>query len=324
MGPLSSRGEILIGIVLAVVLSVAPLFLSTHWIIILTEILIMSMYAMSFNLLFGYTGLLSFGQAGFFGVGAYVSALTLMHLSNSLWLALIVGVVGAALAALVIGWFCVRLDEIYFAILTLGFGMMLYTLAHNWRDVTGGSDGLTIVSLPAMTFYFARVELFNPKYFYWLVLFISVIAMTFLRRVVASPFGLLLTATRENSQRVSFVGANLRSVRLYAFVIAGALSGLAGILFALFNRIAAPEMLHWSFSGKAVLMTILGGAGVFLGPAVGTAIFFVLEHFITSYTNNWMIFLGAILIFLVLMFPKGVLGSLESLFSGLKRGGRNE
>jgi branched-chain amino acid transport system permease protein len=120
---------------------------------------------------------------------------------------------------------------------------------------------------------------------------------------------LLLKGTRENSNRVAFIGANVRSVRLFAFVIAGALSGLAGALFAFFNRIASPEMLHWAFSGKAVLMTILGGSGVFLGPAVGAAIFFVLEHYITAYTTNWMIFLGGILVVLVLLFPKGVLGT---------------
>jgi branched-chain amino acid transport system permease protein len=218
----------------------------------------------------------------------------------------------------------VRLDEIYFAILTLGFGMMLYTVAHNWRDVTGGSDGLTLALLPPISLYIFNIELFNPRYFYWFTLGIALLAMIFLRRVVLSPFGLLLTATRENSQRVSFVGSNIRSVRLYAFVLAGSLSGLAGILFALFNRIAAPEMLHWSFSGKAVLMTILGGSGTFLGPVVGTGIFFVLEHFITSYTNNWMIFLGATLVAMVLVFPRGVLGSSEYLLSKLKGGPSNE
>jgi branched-chain amino acid transport system permease protein len=320
----SSLLKILALVVVVGFLSCAPCLLSTHWVIILTEILIMSIYAMSFNLLFGYTGLLSFGQAGFFGVGAYLAVLFVTHVSSSLWLTLLAGVAGAALVSLVIGWFCVRLDEIYFAILTLGFGMMLYTVAHNWRDVTGGSDGLTLGLLPPISLYFVNIELFNPRYFYWLTLGISLLAIIFLRQVVFSPFGLLLTATRENSQRVSFVGSNIRSVRLYAFVIAGSLSGLAGILFALFNRIAAPEMLHWSFSGKAVLMTILGGSGTFLGPVVGTGIFFILEHFITSYTNNWMIFLGATLVAMVLVFPRGVLGSSEYLLSKLKGGSANE
>jgi branched-chain amino acid transport system permease protein len=304
---------------LVAALLAAPFVLSIYWVMILTEILTMGLFAMSFNLLFGYTGLLSFGQAGFFGAGAYCAVLTLLHGPASLWAALAAGFLGAALLAIPIGWLCVRRDEIYFAILTLGFGMMLFTLAHNWRSVTGGSDGLGNFTLPELSLFGWTVSLFNPKHFYFLVLVMVAAGVLLLLRVVRSPFGLLLRGTRENSNRVSFVGANVRSVRLFAFVIAGALAGLAGALFALFNRIASPEMLHWSFSGKAVLMTILGGSGVFLGPAVGAAIFFVLEHFITAVTTSWMIFLGLILIVLVLVFPKGVLGSAVDFFS--RKGG---
>ncbi len=319
-----TKGNILFWFAGLSFLALAPLFVSTHWIMILTEIIIMSLYAMSFNLLFGYTGLLSFGQAGFFGVGAYLTALTLAHYSSSFWVCVPAGIIGAAIIAAVIGWFCVRLDEIYFAILTLGFGMMLFTLAHNWLSVTGGSDGLTILSLPVLSVFGYRIELFNPKYFYWTCLFVVSLGILILFKIVNSPFGLLLTATRENSQRVAFVGQNVRTVRLAAFTIAGAFAGMAGVLFAMFNRIAAPEMLHWSFSGKAVLMTILGGSGVFLGPAVGTSIFYVLEHFITSYTTNWMFFLGAILIALVLLFPEGVLGTLFSSINKFRARAEND
>jgi len=314
------RGPSIAGLVVVAALVAAPWALSMYGVIVLTEILIMSLFAMSFNLLFGYTGLLSFGQAGFFGAGAYCAVLTLIHGPSSLWAALGAGFLGGALLAVPIGWLSVRRDEIYFAILTLGFGMMLFTVAHNWRSVTGGSDGLGNFTLPELNLFGWTVSLFNPRYFYFLVLFIVVAGVLFLLRVVHSPFGLLLKGTRENGNRVSFVGANVRSVRLFAFVIAGALAGLAGALFAFYNRIASPEMLHWAFSGKAVLMTILGGAGVFLGPAVGAAIFFVLEHFITAYTTNWMIFLGLILVVLVLLFPKGVLGSVLSFLARVRKG----
>jgi branched-chain amino acid transport system permease protein len=317
------RSSIISGLVLFALLLAAPFFLSIYWVMILTEILTMGLFAMSFNLLFGYTGLLSFGQAGFFGAGAYCAVLTLIHGPASVWAALAAGLIGAALLALPIGWLCVRRDEIYFAILTLGFGMMLFTVAHNWRSVTGGSDGLGNFPLPELNLFWSSVSLFNPRHFYLLVLVIVSAGMLLLWRVVLSPFGLVLRGTRENSNRVYFVGANVRSIRLFAFVVAGALSGLAGALFALYNRIASPEMLHWAFSGKAVLMAVLGGSGVFLGPAVGAAVFFVLEHFITAYTTNWMIFLGLILIVLVLVFPKGVLGSVLDLFGRVrKRGGR--
>ena len=311
------------GLLLIVCLAAAPAVLSMYGVIILTEILIMSLFAMSFNLLFGYSGLLSFGQAGFFGAGAYCAVLTLIHGPNSFWIALLVGMVAAAILELIIGWLCVRLDEIYFAILTLGFGMMLFTLVHNWRSATGGSDGLGNFVLPTLNFFGWQANLFNPKNFYFVALAVVAIGVIILARVVRSPFGLLLTATRENHQRVSFVGANVRSLRLFAFVIAGTLAGAAGVLFALFNRIASPEMLHWAFSSKAVLMTILGGSGVFLGPAVGAAIFFVLEHYITSFTNNWMVFLGAILVILVLAFPRGVLGTAIDQFARLRKGAKH-
>jgi branched-chain amino acid transport system permease protein len=315
----SPHSQLIAGAVIFAALLLAPFVLSVYWVIILTEILTMSLFAMSFNLLFGYTGLLSFGQAGFFGAGGYFAVLTLLHGPQSVWVALAAGFLGAALLALVIGWFCVRLDEIYFAILTLGFGMMLFTVAHNWRSVTGGSDGLGNFTIPELSLFGAHATLFDPKNLYFLVLFVAALGMLLLLRVVRSPFGLLLKATRENSNRVAFVGANVRSLRLVAFVIAGSLAGMGGALFALFNRIASPEMLHWTFSGKAVLMTVLGGSGVFFGPAVGAAIFFVLEHFITAFTTDWMIFLGAILVVLVLLFPKGVLGSVLEFLANLRK-----
>ncbi len=301
-------------------LASVPFLLPVYWIMILTEILVMSMFAMSFNLLFGYTGLLSFGQAGFFGTGGYLAVLTLLHGSTSIWVALVAGVLGSGLIALIIGWLCVRRDEIYFAILTLGFGMMLFTIAHNWRSVTGGSDGLGNFSVPEVDFLGVVLTLADPKIFYFFVLIIVLLGTWLLSRIVNSPFGLLLKAARENSNRIAFIGANVRSLRLFAFVIAGALAGASGVLFAMFNRIASPEMLHWSFSGKVILMTLLGGSGVFFGPAVGAAIFFVLEHIITSFTTNWMIFLGIILVLLVLLFPSGVLGSLLETWGRIRKG----
>ncbi len=297
----------------AAFLLAAPFFLSTYWVMILTEILTMSLFAMSFNLLFGYTGLLSFGQAGIFGAGGYFAVLSLIHGPSSLWAAFAAALLGSAFLSMIIGWFCVRRDEIYFAILTLGFGMMLFTVAHNWRSLTGGSDGLGGFTLPPLDLLFWRGSLADPRHFYFLVLGVVFLGALLLYRMVHSPFGLLLRSIRENTQRLSFVGADVRAVRLCAFVVAGTLAGLAGVLFALFNRIASPEMLHWSFSGKAVLMTILGGSGVLFGPAVGAAIFYVLEHVITAHTTNWMVFLGAILVVLVLAFPRGVLGSLLHL-----------
>ncbi len=279
-------------------------------VLLLTEILIFSLFALSFNLLFGYTGLLSFGHAAFFGIGGYAAALAMQHGGVSMLPVLVLGALAAVAGAMVIGFFCVRLDEIYFAMLTLGFGMMVFTLAHQWRSVTGGSDGITGFELPQLNLLFAKLSLFSPTSFYYFTVAIFLLSAIILWLVSRSPFGLLLRSMRENSQRVAFVGINTTLYRWVAFVIAGVFAGLAGSLFACYDRMASPSMVHWTMSAKPVLMTILGGSRVFLGPAAGAVIFFLLEHFITQYTQSWMIFLGAILIPIVLFFPRGVLGTM--------------
>ncbi len=314
-----SAGRLGFGAVLLLLLVLCPFFLPIYWTLILTEILIMALFAMSFNLLLGYTGLLSFGQAGMFGAGAYAAALAILKGGLSLWLALAAGVFTAALVALVIGYLCVRRDEIYFAMITLGFGMMLYTVAHNWIELTGGSDGLPLPAVPPLTFFAWEVSLFDPRWMYLFVLAVTLLGTLVLWRVVRSPFGLLLTAIRENRDRLAFVGASVQNIRLAAFVIAGAISGLAGALFCLFNNMATPDFMHWGFSAKPVLMTILGGAGVFLGPAFGAAVFFALEQATIQITENWMIVLGAVLIPVVIFFPRGILGTILHRLSAGRR-----
>jgi branched-chain amino acid transport system permease protein len=225
-------------------------------------------------------------------------------------LGLAAALVAGAITAAVIGFLCVRRDEIYFAMITLGFGMMLYTVAHNWFDLTGGSDGLPVMNVPPLNVLGRQFSLFDPAVMYFFVLSVVAVCIFFLLRVVRSPFGLMLTAIRENKQRLSFVGAGVQNLRLTAFVIAGAIAGTAGGLFCLFNAMATPDILHWGFSSRPVLMTVLGGSGIFFGPMFGAAIFFGLEQLITDLTENWMIFLGLILIPVVIFFPRGILGSL--------------
>ena len=309
--PAAHRTKTVLALALALALFLAgPLILPIYWLMILTEILIMGLLAMSFNLLFGYTGLLSFGQAAFFGVGAYATALFLSKGGSSLLVGLLAALGAGALAAVVVGYFCVRRDEIYFAMITLGFGMMLYTVAHNWSGLTGGSDGLPLMNVPALNLLGREFSLFDPVVMYLFVFTVTALCMVFLWRVVRSPFGLMLTAIRENKQRLSFVGAGVQNLRLAAFVIAGALAGVAGGLFCLFNSMATPDIMHWAFSSRPVLMTILGGSGIFFGPLFGAAIFFGLEQLITSVTENWMIFLGIMLVPVVIFFPRGILGTL--------------
>ena len=287
-----------------------PSFIPIYWTMIATEIVIMALFAMSFNLLFGYSGLLSFGQAGFFGVGAYATALLISHGVKSYFIILMLSLLTAGVTALVIGFFCVKRDEIFFAMLSLAFGMMLYTVVHNWREVTGGSDGLPLDMVPEVSIWGKNISMFSPINVYYFCLLFVFAAIFILKIIVNSHFGLMLKASRENKERLSFSGGNVSLIRLVAFTIAGILAGLSGMLFCIFNRMATPDMLHWSFSAKPVLMSILGGANVFWGPFVGSVIFFLLEQLVTSVTENWMIVLGLFLIPIVLFFPAGVLGTL--------------
>ncbi len=289
---------------------VLSFILPIYAIMVMTEILIMGFFAMSFNIIFGYTGLLSFGQAGFFGVGAYTTALIIMHGGQSLILAVAAGGVTAAIVAAAIGFLCVKRNEIYFAMITLAFGMMLYTIAHNWIQVTGGSDGLPLMNIPSLHLLGAEISLFEPRNMYLFVLAVTSLGIYFMWRIVRSPFGLMLTAIRENMERLSFVGSNVKGLRLWAFIIAGAMAGVAGSLLCIFNSMATPDSMHWSASSRPILMTVLGGSGIFFGPMLGAVIFFGLEQVITNVTENWMIILGILLIPVVIFFPRGILGTL--------------
>ncbi len=297
---------------LILLLFFAPLVMPTYWTMILSEILIMGLMAVSFNLLFGYTGLLSFGQGAFFGVGAYCAALMLQAGYQNLFLILFVGMLATFLSSLIVGFFSVRLNEIFFAMITLGFGMLFFAIAHNWLEVTGGSDGLPVFSLPTLTIFGSEITFYAPTNMYYLVFSVVLIGILLLWLIVHSPFGLILKAMRENKQRVSFVGGDVKMMRIAAFAISGTFTGLAGVLFCLFNSMATPDFMHWSFSAKPVIMSIIGGTGVFLGPLFGAGIFFVLEQLIIQYTENWMFFLGIVLVFIVLFFPQGVFGTIRN------------
>lgn len=288
----------------------APYFLPTYWLMILSEILIMGLFALSFNLLLGYTGLLSFGHGAFFGVGAYTAALLLKYNFQNILLIFSAGILMAMLASSIVAYFSVKMDEIFFAMITLGFGMLFYTIGHNWTGVTGGSDGLPIFNLPFLNVFGLNLDFYTPKSMYFLIIICFFIGVSLLWSVINSPFGLMLKSLRENKNRVMFIGGDVKKMRGFAFILSGAVAGMAGVLFGLFNNMATPEFMHWSFSARPVIMAILGGSGTFLGPFVGAGIFFVLEQVVIKFTENWMFFLGLILVFIVLFFPKGVLGTI--------------
>ncbi len=311
-----------------------PWFLSPFNLVLLTEILLMGLFALSFNLLFGYTGLLSFGHAAYFATGAYVCGYLLKH-SVPFLLAILSGVIAAAILATGLGYLSVRLDRIYFAMLTLAFGMMVYTIIFQWREVTGGSDGITGIFVTDLGIPGISIKLQGFSAYYYFSLILVAIATYLLWRITHSPFGELLQASRENAQRLLFVGINVRQLRWVAFILAGGMAGLAGALWSPFQRVANPEIAHWTFSTTPVLMTILGGYHRFAGPLVGATLFIGLEHWlqsnqgyfwqwlaglpflpdtlVKSQLNLWHLFLGLLLLPLILGFPGGVLASVEKL-----------
>jgi len=294
-------------LIIALIFIFAPFYLGDFSQVFLTEILIMGLFAMAFNLLFGYTGLLSFGHAAYFAIGAYTTGIFLIKVSKSIPLAFAAGVILATFSAWVIGFLCVRLDEIYFAMLTLAFGMMIHTLIWQWDSFTGGADGL--VGIPRSSLF--GLDLSKIHIYYYLTIVIVSISIFILWVITKSPFGLTLKSIRENSERVEYLGINMKRYRLMSFIISGFFCGLAGALFAPFEMAISPDIAFWTKSAEPVFMSLVGGMNIFFGPIVGAGIFMFLKEIISGYTEYWMLPLGAILIILVLFFRGGILGFLN-------------
>jgi len=270
------------------------------------QILILSLFSLGFNLLLGYTGLLSFGQAGFFAVGAYGCAKILLAVPN-LFLGLLGGVFAAGVVALVLGFLSVRHTRIYFAMLTLAFGMMIYSIAWKWRDFTGGDDGLVgIPRAPLQIPGLLNLNVATMERYYYVVLVVSLLATLAMYRLVCSPLGLTLQAIRDSESRAEFAGVPVRTYRLVAFTIAGLYAGLAGALLPPLENTVTPPIAHWSTSAEPVLATLMGGIHTFGGPIVGAFLMFVIKDIIVRYTEYWLIWLGAIVVALVMGFRGGV------------------
>jgi len=291
-----------------------PLVAGQYPLYLTIQILILSVFSLGFNLLFGYTGLLSFGQAGFFAVGAYGCAKILLVAPNLL-LGLAGGVGAAGAAALVLGILSVRHTRIYFSMLTLAFGMMIYSIAWKWRDVTGGDDGLVgIPRAPIEIPGFLSLSLATMERYYYVVLVLSLLAMLLMYRLVRSPLGLTLQAIRDSEARAEFAGVPVRTYRLIAFTIAGLYAGLAGALLPPLENTVTPPIAHWSTSAEPVLATLMGGIHTFGGPIVGAFLFFMLKDIIVRFTENWLIWLGAIVVTLVMGFRGGVVSIFAERF----------
>jgi branched-chain amino acid transport system permease protein len=290
-------------------LLLVPLFTGRFYQYLLTQIFIASLMAIAFNLLLGTTGLLSFGQAAFFGVGAYTVGLLLTKGGFATLPALLLAPVAAGVVAGVVGFFCVRLSGVHFAMLTLAFGQLIFTVAYKWYGLTGGDNGIQGIPVkPIPLGGLGSLDLGSNQAMYYFVLAVVGLAVALLRRFRSSPFGATLKAIRENSQRASFLGLNIHLYQWTAFVVAGAFTGLAGGLFAMMEKSISPEIIHWSKSAEPVFMTIIGGIYTFAGPAVGAVVYVILNSYIVAWTENWALVLGLVLLTLVLLLPGGVVG----------------
>ncbi len=297
-----------------------PTFSGKYLLYMTIHILLLSIFALGFNLLLGYTGLLSFGQAGFFAVGAYTSAKVLL-VFPSLLAGVAAGVMAGGIAALILGYLCVRHTRIYFSMLTLSFGMMIYSIAWKWREVTGGDDGL--VGIPRAPFSIPglfSIDMSSMESYYYFVLVVVLIAIFVLYRIVNSPFGLTLKGIRDSENRVAFAGISIRNYRLLSFIIGGVYAGLAGSLLPPLENTVTPPIAHWTQSAEPVLVTLLGGIHTFSGPIIGSILFYLIKDTIVRFTQYWLIWFGSIVIFLVLVFRGGIVIFLtERIYPLLKR-----
>jgi branched-chain amino acid transport system permease protein len=297
------------GLVALLALAALPFLMGDYPRALLSEIFIFAIFAMSLDLLLGFTGLMSLGHAAFFGVGAYAVAVLGVQFGLNAWLGLAAGVVIAGAGAALIGFFCVRTGGIPFLMLTLAFSQLVFSVALKWRDVTGGSDGMAVGKQPS----FFSFSLSNSLVMYFMAL--SFLALTYwsLRRLLNSPLGHAFVGIRENEQRMMAIGYPTRAYKLISFTIAGAIAGLAGGLYAIFNGFISSDAVYWTASGDILIMTMLGGAGTLIGPAVGTAVFLLMKNVASSYSEHWLSIIGVTFICCVMFFPGGLWGTLQKV-----------
>ena len=314
---MSRKTTLLLWLALFAVLIGIWLFAGRFVLYLTMRVMLLAIFAMGYNVLFGRTGLLSFGHAAFYACGSYGMALFYLHINPDPLLGILAGLIVAGIFALVIGFFCVRHTEIYFAMLTLAFGMMVFSLIWNLRELTGGDDGLVGIGRDP----FLWLPIARDSQYFFLVLFFFGITLWVIGRIRNSPFGLILAGIRENHQRTEFAGVAVKNYRLAAFVISGVFAGLSGALGAMLESNTDAFSAHWSHSAEPVLVSLIGGIQTFSGPVVGSVIFIVLHEIIERFTHNWMLWFGLILLAIILGLRGGVMGGLEKWLGGRAKAG---
>jgi branched-chain amino acid transport system permease protein len=290
----------------------APLGLPPFWQRFATEILIWGLLAMSSDILIGYTGMVSFGHSAFFGLGMYGAAAALLTLKPpSLWLTLLYGLAGAGAVAIFVAYFATRLRDIYFAISTLVFSQIFYVIIFTWTEVTGGENGLTF-SQPRLALLGLYNDRFTAVTFHWFVLAVVTLSYLVVRRVTQSPFGMVLQSIRENETRTRAIGYHVERYKIVAVLLSGLVAGLAGALYAIQNKFAAPDFVFFVVSGEVVIFNVMGGMGTLVGPFAGAASFLLLREGLSRYlTEYYLIPLGITFTLMVIFLPQGLLGFLR-------------
>jgi branched-chain amino acid transport system permease protein len=294
----------------------AALLLAPYWMIPLggytalaTRVLVLGLAAMSVNFLLGFTGVLSFGHAAWFGLGAYGAGLALKFVASSTPLSLILGMLLGGVAGAILGALIVRRRGVYFAMVTIAFGQVFYYIAFQWSSLTGGDDGLRGFARQPLDFGAFKIDILNDaNVFYYFVVVCFALAAATMGFILRSPFGRTMIAIRENERRARFLGIPVERHIWIAFTLSCFFMGFAGALYALVNNFADPRGLHYSQSGDFVMMAVMGGMRSFWGPLLGAAVFVVLQDYLSSVTVNWMSFVGLLFVLVVLFFPRGLLG----------------
>lgn len=296
---------------------VVPAFVNDFWVNLIAEVLIWSLFAASVNLLFGYVGLLSFGQALYFGFGMYGVGIGIDHLGLSFWPAFGLGITAAVAMALLSGVLAVRLTWHYFAIITVVFSLIFYFLAVTMKSLTGGDDGINFSMPPTFSFGGTVLSFTNQTFQYFFILTTVALCFYLMHRVIRSPLGKAFLAIRDNDVRASLIGLNVYLLRLIAFVMAGFLAGVAGALFAFFGRYASASYMFYHVSGEAVVWAIVGGAGTLFGPIIGTSLFIFIREVVSTRWEHHALIVGVMAILVVIMAPKGLVGLWRDLLGRL-------
>jgi branched-chain amino acid transport system permease protein len=295
---------------IVIALVIAPLVLPEFWRRFLTEILIWGLLAMSSDILIGYTGMVSFGHSAFFGLGMYGAAAALLTTKPpSLWAAILYGLIGAGVVAAFVAFFSTRLREIYFSITTLVFSQIFYVIIFTWTEVTGGENGLNFRQ-PALGLLGWSIP-FTPETLHWFVLAVVTLSYLVLRRITRSPFGMVLQSIRENEPRTRAIGYAVERYKIVAVMLSGLFAGLAGVLYAIQNKFAAPDFVFFLVSGEVVIFNVMGGVGTLVGPVAGAAFFLLLREGLSRYFEYYLIPVGIIFTLMVIFFPQGFLGFLR-------------